>query len=259
MSAMTNKKMVDRLRAGKPVFGTFVKVNEPRLIECFGHAGFDYVILDAEHGTYSFHQLEGLVRAADCADLSTVIRVPDCTEYSVLHALDVGAGGVQIPSLREVETARYGAQFSKYYPLGIRGMCADQRANDYGFNDPQAYYRYANENTLCIAQVETAEMVEHIEELCALERIDALFIGPGDLSQALGKPGQMRCPEVMEAIRHVTKVGLRHGKIVGTIVMDPSELEQFLDMGMLYLSVGTDMVLFNRALRETAGFFDTYR
>ena len=256
---MTNKKMVEKLRAGKPVFGTFVKVNEPRLIECFGRAGFDYVILDSEHGTYHFSQLENMIRAADIVDMSTVVRVPDCTEHSILHALDAGAGAVQIPSLRDVEVARCGAQFSKYYPLGIRGMCTDQRANDYGFNTPQDYFTYANENTLCIAQVETVEMVDRIEELCRLDNIDVLFIGPGDLSQALGKPGQMRCPEVMEAIRHVTKVGLKHGKIVGTIVMDPSEFDRFLDMGMLYMSIGTDMLLFNRALRETAKTFDSYR
>lgn len=256
---MTNKKMVEKLRAGKPVFGTFVKINEPRLIECFGRAGFDYVILDAEHGTYNFSQLENMIRAADIVDMSTVVRVPDCTEYSILHALDAGAGAVQIPSLRDVEVARYGAQFSKYYPLGIRGLCTDQRANDYGFHDPQDYFRYANENTLCIAQVETVEMVEQIEALCKLERVDVLFIGPGDLSQALGKPGQMRCPEVMDAIHYVTKVGLKYGKIVGTIVTNPSEFEQFLDMGMLYISIGTDMMLFNKALRETAKAFDSYR
>lgn len=256
---MTNTKMVDKLRAGTPVFGTFVKINEPRLIESFGRAGFDYVILDAEHGTYSFSQLENMIRAADAVSMSTIVRVPDCTEHSILHSLDVGAGGVQIPSLRDVEVARYGAQFSKYYPRGIRGMCADQRANDYGFGPTPDFYRFANENTLCIAQIETKEMVEKAEELCEIESIDGIFIGPGDLSQAYGKPGQMRCPEVMEAIKHVTKIALAHGKFVGTIVMKPEELDQFLDMGMLYMSIGTDMVLFNRVLRETAKAFDAYR
>lgn len=248
---MTNTKMVEKLRKGQPVFGTFVKVNEPRLIECFGRAGFDYVILDAEHGTYSFHQLEGLVRAADGADLSTVIRVPDCTERSILHALDVGAGGVQVPSLRDIAVARQGAPFSKYYPRGVRGMCLDQRSGDYGFNQPAEYFQYANDNTLLIYQVETREMVEQIEELCKIDAVDVLFIGPGDLSQAYGKPGQMNAPEVMEAIRHVCRVGLAHNKIVGTIAMDPAGLRQFLDMGMLYLSVATDMTLINNALKGT--------
>jgi 4-hydroxy-2-oxoheptanedioate aldolase len=256
---MTNTKMIRKLRKNQPVFGTFVKVNEPRLIESFGRSGFDYVILDAEHGTYNFSQLEDMIRAADVADLSTVVRVPDCTEYSILHSLDVGAGGVQVPSLRDIEIARYGARFSKYYPLGIRGMCIDQRANDYGFNDPQEYFRYANENTLLIYQIETKEMVDQIEELCKIDLVDVLFIGPGDLSQSLGKPGQMNAPEVMDAIRHVCRVGLEHHKIIGTIVMEPSQFRQYIDMGMLYMSIGTDMMLFNKALTDVAGSFAEYR
>lgn len=256
---MTNNKIVEKLRARKPVFGTFVKVNEPRLIESFGRAGFDYVILDAEHGTYNFSQLENMIRAADSVDMSTVVRVPDCTEHSILHSLDVGAGAVQIPSLRDLDVARYGTQFTKYYPLGIRGLCTDQRANNYGFGDPGDFFRYANENTLCIPQVETLEMVKQVEDLCQLDRVDGLFIGPGDLSQAMGKPGQMRSPEVMEAIRYVTKVALKYGKFVGTIVMDPKDLDQFLDMGMLYMSVGTDMMIFNQALKQTASYFEAYR
>ena len=121
---MLNTRMKDKLRQGKPVFGTFVKVNSPRLIELFGRAGFDYVILDAEHGTYTFSEAENLVRAADSVNMSTIVRIQDRTEASVLHGLDIGAGGVQIPSLVDVNLAKYGAQFAKYYPLGERGTFA---------------------------------------------------------------------------------------------------------------------------------------
>lgn len=256
---MTNRKMVEKLRKGKPVFGSFVKVDEPRLIESFGHAGFDYVIFDAEHGTYNFSQLENMVRTADGVGMSSVIRVPDCTEHSILHGLDVGAGGVQVPSLRDIEVAKYGAQFSKYYPLGVRGMCGDQRASDYGFQDMKSYFQYANENSLLIYQVETKEMVDQIEELCKIDLVDVLFIGPGDLSQAYGCPGQSDAPIVQEAIRHVCRVGLEHNKIVGTFAMDDAGMRRYLDMGMLYMSYGTDMLLFNRCLRDIAAGFEQYR
>jgi 4-hydroxy-2-oxoheptanedioate aldolase len=251
--------MIDKLRKKQPVFGTFVKINEPRLIESFGRAGFDYVILDAEHGTYNFHELENMIRAADIVNMSTVVRVPDCTEYSILHALDVGAGGVQVPSLRDINIARFGAQFSKYYPQGIRGMCADQRSGDYGFNDRLEYCRYANDNTLLIYQIETKEMVNQVEELCEIGIVDMVFIGPFDLSQSLGKPGQTSAPEVEAAIKHVCKVCLEHNKIVGTIVMDPSHFKKYLDMGMLYMSIGTDMRLFNKVIKETAQSFEQFR
>jgi 4-hydroxy-2-oxoheptanedioate aldolase len=251
--------MVDKLRKKQPVFGTFVKINEPRLIESFGRAGFDYVILDAEHGTYNFHELENVIRAADIVNMSTIVRVPDCTEYSILHGLDVGAGGVQVPSLRDINIAKFGAQFSKYYPRGIRGMCMDQRSADYGFNKPQDYFKYANDNTLLVYQVETKEMVDQIEEFCRIDLVDVVFIGPGDLSQSLGKPGQMNAPEVEDAIKHICKVCLEHKKIVGTIVMDPSGFRKYLDMGMLYMSISTDMILFNRAIKDTALSFEQFR
>jgi 4-hydroxy-2-oxoheptanedioate aldolase len=256
---MTNTKMADKLRKGQPVFGTFVKINEPRLIESFGRAGFDYVILDAEHGTYNFHELENMIRAADITNLSTVVRVPDCTEYSILHSLDVGAGAVQVPSLRDMTIAKSGVRFSKYYPQGIRGMCRDQRSGDYGFNVPSEYYSYANKNTLLIYQVETKEMVDQIEELCKIDLVDAIFIGPADLSQSLGKPGQMNAPEVEDAIQHVCKVCLANNKIVGTIVMDPSGFRKYINMGMLYMSISTDMHIFNKALKETAKSFEQFR
>jgi 4-hydroxy-2-oxoheptanedioate aldolase len=256
---MTNSKMIDKLKKKLPVFGTFVKINEPRLIESFGRAGFDYVILDAEHGTYTFHECENMIRAAEIVNMSTIVRVPDCTEYSILHALDVGAGGVQVPSLRDINIAKFGAQFSKYYPRGIRGLSMDQRSADYGFHKPPEYFRYANDNTLLVYQVETKEMVDQIEELCKIDLVDVLFIGPGDLSQSLGRPGQMDAPEVEDAIKYVCEVGLAHNKIVGTIVIDPSRFRKYIDMGMLYMSIGTDMILFNRAIKDTAQSFEQFR
>ena len=102
-------------------------------------------------------------------------------------------------------------------------------------------------------------MVRQTEELCELKLVDGIFIGPGDLSQAMGMPGQMMHPDVLDVIRHVTKIALKHGKFVGSIVMDPKDLDMFLDMGMLYMSVGTDMTLFKNALTQTAAYFDAFR
>lgn len=256
---MLNTRMKDKLRKGIPVFGTFVKVNSPRLIELYGHAGFDYVILDAEHGTYTFSEAENLVRAADSVNLSTILRIPDCTEASVLHGLDLGAGGVQIPSLTDVNVARYGAQFSRYYPDGSRGLSLDQRSANYGMVQAAEYFRHANDNVTLVMQVEKKEMVDQIEELCKIPQLDVIFIGPGDLSQSLGKPGEYSAPEVQEAIRYVCEVGLRHGKYVGTIAMNSAQIKQYLDMGMLYMSIGTDLMIFGRALKETAKAFEPYR
>jgi 4-hydroxy-2-oxoheptanedioate aldolase len=112
-----------------------------------------------------------MIRAADIVNMSTVIRVPDCTEYSILHGLDVGSGGVQVPSLMDITVAKFGTQFSKYHPLGKRGMSLDHRAAEYGFFNPSDYRKYANENALLIYQVETKEMVDQIEQLCEIDLV----------------------------------------------------------------------------------------
>lgn len=256
---MLNTHMKDKLRRGKPVFGTFVKENSSRLIELYGRAGFDYVILDAEHGAFSLSEAENMVRAADSVNMSTILRIPDCTEASVLHGLDIGAGGVQIPSLVDVEVARFGAQFSRYYPLGNRGLSLDQRSGDYGMAKAAEYFKHANENVSLVLQVEKKEMVDQVEELCKIPQLDIIFIGPGDLSQSLGKPGQMDDPEVQEAIKHVCEVGLHYKKIVGTIVMNPSQLKKYIDMGMLYMSISTDFMIYGKAIKEVAKGFEQFK
>jgi 4-hydroxy-2-oxoheptanedioate aldolase len=138
-------------------------------------------------------------------------------------------------------------------------MSLDHRAADYGFFPPDNYRRHSNDNALLIYQVETKEMVDQIEELCKIDLVDIIFIGPGDLSQSLGKPGQIDSPEVDDAIRHVCQVCLAHNKIVGTITRDPTGFKKYIDMGMLYMSTGTDMILFNKALKETAQGFEQFR
>ena len=257
---MLNTHMKDTLRKGKPVFGTFLKCNSPALIETYGRAGFDFVILDAEHGTYTFSEAENLVRTADSVNLSSIIRIPDCTEASVLHGLDIGASGVQVPSLIRVEDARYGAQFSRYYPDGIRGLSFDQRSADYGMiPDIQGYMKHANANVSFIVQVEKKEMVERVEELCQIPQLDIIFIGPGDLSQSLGKPGQMGHPEVLAAIKHVTEVALKNNIYVGCITLEEKQVKEFVDMGMQYICWSTDMMMYAAAIRQAASIFSPYK
>lgn len=256
---MLNTRMRDKLKKGIPVFGTFVKVNSPRLIEMYGRAGFDYVVLDAEHGTFTFSEAENLVRAADNVNMSTILRIPDCTEASVLHGLDIGTGGVQIPSLTDVNIAKYGAKFSKYYPLGERGLSLDQRSADFGFSVPSEYFKHANENASLVIQVEKKELVDQIEELCEIPQLDIVFIGPGDLSQSLGKPGQFEAPEVQEAVKYVCEVCLRHKKYVGMWCANATQLKQGLDMGMLYMTMSTDLGLYGKAIKELAKTFEAFK
>ena len=256
---MLNTHMKDILRKGKPVFGTFLKCHSPALIETYGRAGFDFVILDAEHGTYTFSEAENLVRAAESVNMSSIIRIPDCTEASGIAW--PGDRRQRSPGpLRPGSRMPVGAQFSRYFPQGIRGLSFDQRSADYAMQaDLQKYMQHANDNVSFIVQVEKKELVERVEELCRIPQLDIIFIGPGDLSQSLGKPGQMNHPEVLAAIKRVTEIALKNHKYVGCITLEEKQVKEFIDLGMQYICWSTDMLMYSAAIRQAARVFSPYQ
>ena len=190
-----------RLMNKEVLLGTFQKLNSPAVTEMIGQAGFDFVIIDTEHANFSCGEVENLVRAADSVGLGSIVRVKDANGVEILHALDSGAEGVQIPDLETVEQAEQALRATKYYPLGSRGMSMAQRSAMYGgWNGEQKYVPFSNENSLVVAHVENVYMADHVDELLALPQLDVVFVGPGDLSQSLGKPGQLNDPEVQAVV-----------------------------------------------------------
>lgn len=256
---MFNTAMRQKLDAGEVAFGTFFKVGAPSLVELIGRSGFDFIIIDAEHSTFTHADIENVIRTAELVGMSTMVRTPDASEANILHALDSGASGVQVPALRTAEDVKEVIQRARYHPVGERGWARACRAADYGFPSAKGYVDHANRYTTISVHVENAAMVEAIEEVCALEALDVLFIGAGDLSQSLGHPGETDHPKVLAAIERAVDVAISRGKHVGAVASNTKDVENFVARGMRYIAWQSDMTIYKNALRSVVQGFAPYR
>lgn len=179
-------------------------------------AGFDLVFFDLEHGAYSYETLSSMCSHARALGIMPLVRVPELARAHVSRALDCGARGVMVPMLETPEQARLLVEWAKYPPLGKRGLSSNGGHSDYRkIGNPREFMAGVNERTLAIAQIETEDAIRHCEEVARIPGIDALVIGPNDLSVSLGYPGELEHPEMDAAIRRTADMCARHGKIFG--------------------------------------------
>jgi len=244
----------EKIKEGKKAYGVFVPMWCPTIVEIIGHIGFDFVILDAEHSPISVESCEHMVRAADCVNITPIIRVGLNIRQNILRYLDIGALGVLMPQINskaEVETV---IESVKYPPEGRRGL-AGVRAANYGLTGSLgAYVKEANRETMVIVQVETMQAIDNLKEILAVPGTDVIFIGPSDLSSAMGYPGQVNHPEVQKMIVYLVDEIRTAGKVAGTVAYDLDTLKICKERGFKYIvySVGPMLVKSGREYLEAA-------
>jgi 4-hydroxy-2-oxoheptanedioate aldolase len=238
-----------KMLGGGVVVGPFVKTTDPAFVEIAGHAGFDFVILDLEHGPASLTEMQNLLRAAECAGILPIIRVADSREISIAKALDIGAKGVQVPNVESAAQAEGVVRAAKYAPSGSRGVCRFVRAAEYSNLERTLYFSRANQN-LVIVQVEGLKGIENLDEILRVNGIDIVFIGPYDLSQALGVGGQIDHPAVQAEMRNVIKAAQEKSIVVGTFVDTIENATKWRETGVQYLSYSVDVGIFYEACRS---------
>lgn len=229
------------LRRGEGKLGTFVKLSSACAIEALGQTGLDFAILDTEHAPCDQLMLEHLIRAADCVGLPTIVRVSHPSEEHILKALDLGASGVQLPGLESVDEVKKALRYTKYAPMGCRGLSFSQRSAGYGILDKHEYMERSNAGLINVVHIENRAMAEQVEQLCAIPEIDVLFVGPMDISQSLGHPGEPGHPEVAEVVQRVLRVCRQQGKASGIFVGTPEAARQYLSQGVSYIALASDL------------------
>jgi 4-hydroxy-2-oxoheptanedioate aldolase len=240
-----------REKIGKGVvLGTFSKSSDPAFVEVMGHAGFDFVVLDLEHGPNNVLSLQNLIRAAEVSGLLPIVRVNEDTPSHIGQVLDVGAGGIQVPKVQSRQDVERIIQAARFSPQGMRGVCRFVRAADYSSTDRGAYFAESNA-TLLILQLEGQEAVENIEEILSVPGVDIVFIGPYDLSQSLGIPGEVRNPKVSEAMTKIVARCIQRKVLVGTFVDTLEDARRWRAAGVKYLCYSVDVGLFTEKCRET--------
>ena len=181
------------------MLGIFSKTTDSSFIEAIGLSGLDFVIIDQEHGPVQRERLYDHIRAAKAGKIKPIVRVSGNNHNLIGSALDAGALGVQVPNISSAEEAKTAIDAARFYPIGNRGVCRFVSAASYGEKDKAEYFTESNKNLL-ILQVEGKEGVENLQEILSLKGFDILFIGPYDLSQSLGFPGQISHPKVKKEI-----------------------------------------------------------
>lgn len=238
------------LAAGGAVYGTFAVLGEPALVEMIGYAGLDYVIIDTEHSGNTIEQVGNLIRAAEIANITPIVRVTANSPELILRALDMGAGGILAPQVNTAGQAKAAVRAARYAPLGERGIAGVVRAARYGFVPMQEYISGANRETLVITQVEHIESVTNLDEILAVDGIDGVFIGPTDLSQSMGCTGQFDNPELRRVIHSVIEKTRRTDKWAGIFCLDAADADYWRNAGAQFLTIATESMLFAAALRK---------
>ncbi len=209
--------MKAKLEAGEPVFGASVMIPSPQIVEMLGAFGFDWVLLDCEHGTLTLESVELMAMAAEASGMTAIARPATRSADHILQVLDRGVMGVQVPHVNTASDAREVVQAVKYHPLGRRGLAAGTRAAAYDAHGTLAdYVRAANEATLIAIQLEERAAIENLDELLQVPDVDVFFIGPSDLSQSMGHPGNPKAVPVAEAIDRSFERIVAAGRIPGT-------------------------------------------
>lgn len=234
------------------VIGPFLKVANPAIVEIFGYAGFDYVIIDAEHGPVSMETAEQMVRAADYTGISPLIRVRANDPALISRALDIGAEGVQVPQVSSRESAEAAVRAAHFNPEGERGVCRFTRAAAYSHMDKFEYFKEANRKVVVVVQIEGEEGVRNLDEIIKVEGLDLIFVGPYDLSQSMGVPGDVNNPKVEEKMKEVVKKANEAGLVVGTFVEDVETAHKWKNLGVKSISYSVDAGIFYQCLKTIA-------
>ena len=240
----------ERLAARELLVGTFVKTPSPIVVEVLALTGLDCICIDAEHAPFDRAAIDGCVLAARAEGMDLLVRVPATASEHVLNALDCGAAGVVAPHIRSAEEARALVAMSRYGHAG-RGYAGSSRAARYTTRPMAEHLAASAARTVVIAQIEDPEAVDAIEEIAAVDGIDALFVGRADLTVAYGADSA-DAPHVVAAVAAVCAAGMRHGRPVGMFLARPTDAPLWRKQGASLFLLESDHTFLLAGARRLA-------
>ena len=230
---------IDRTRlAADLLAGTFLNLGSASAVEIAATAGFDWVLIDLEHGSGSVSELRTQLLATRGTAVAPIVRIPSIDADMVKFVMDSGAGGVMFPYVANAAEAAAAVACMKYPPMGARGVAQVIRATEYGRNWKN-YLQEANERSLVVVQIETPEAVASADEIAAVAGVDVLFVGPMDLSVNLGQPGDFTSGEFTKNLQQVVVACQKHGKTAG-ILSRPELTHEHRSLGFRFVALGSD-------------------
>ncbi len=239
-----------RLADNELTIGSWVTLGHPSIAEIMASAGFDWLVIDAEHSTIELSEIQSLIQAMDAHDCPAIVRLTSNDANQIKRVMDAGATGIMVPLINNAADAQAAVRHTYYPPKGTRGVGL-ARAQGYGAGF-KSYMEWLENHAVVIVMIEHIDAVENINEILDVPGVDAFIIGPYDLSASMGMPGEISHPEVQKAIARVCEAGLAHNKTGGLHVVEPDldALYRLIDSGYRFMGYGLDIRMLDSLCRR---------
>lgn len=253
---LTRNKLKEKINKGEAVIGTWNTLSSPLVTEVLAQSGLDFQIIDLEHGPFVMDQIHLHVSSCEGSQCTPLVRIPENSDWMALQALDQGAYGVVVPHIESTEDAKALAEATKYHPQGSRGFTPFSKAGGYTGADISGYVNKAIHETLNIVIIESKKGLDNLEEILKVDAIDIVYFGAYDLSQALGFPGDVQHPNVIQEIQRGADLVNSAGKCAGGFVpKSENEIQDVLDMGMRFVTYEVDSSLIHKSFNSISNRF----
>jgi len=250
-----NNFLRKKLEDGIAVIGTWCIIPSAINAEIISSAGVDFLIIDNEHGSINFETATSMVMACELNKVSPIYRPPNVNQADITKALDLGFHGIQVPNISSRQQLEKIIQYAKFPPAGDRGFSPFVRAAGYTNLNSENYFNTANTNTLIAINIEGTDAIENIDQFLDVDELDIIFLGAFDISKALGTPGDMNNPELINKIEYLTKKIRQAGKHVGTISTSKEKITQYVGFGMNYIVHMVDCEMLRLSYSEVVTHF----
>lgn len=242
-----------RLANNELTIGSWVTLGHPSIAEIMASAGFDWLVIDAEHSAIDLSDIQTLILAMDAHDCPAIVRLTSNDANQIKRVMDAGATGIMVPLVNSAADAEAAVRHTYYPPRGTRGVGL-ARAQAYGAGF-KSYMDWLSNHAVVVVMIEHINAVNNIDEILDVEGVDAFIIGPYDLSASMGMPGEISHPDVQDAIARTLKAGLAHGKTGGIHVVEPDrdELYRQIDSGYRFLGYALDIRILDSLCRRDLG------
>jgi len=243
------KNLKDKIYSGEAVHGCWINLASTVSAEIVGQSGFDWLLLDLEHGAGDVAIMYQQLQVLSGSSSTSIVRIDNLSRPKVQRILDAGASGIMFPQIKTSQEADDAIRMMYYPPRGARGMAKMVRATGFGRHADE-YIAGLEKNLVGVIQIETLNALQNIDDISATEGVDVLFVGPNDLSLALGVFGQLDHALYQKAIRDVARAAKKHGKVTGVLLQDVNEYEMYYDLGYRFLACGADSAFVRKGADE---------
>lgn len=255
---MIESRVQKKLKNDETVISVKTNFMSPPIVEQIGHVGFDCVWICQEHLWANPETLASMIKSARLTGMDAMVRIEKEGYFSASKQLEMGAKGIMVPHVTTPKEAEFWVRSAKFHPGGRRAIDGVNADADWGMADFNDYLEFSNEQTFLMLQIEDKEALDQLEDIIKVENVDIFFVGPGDLSQSFGFPGETDRKEIQDTLKRVGELCQRYGTVAGAPAGSVSKVDELIDMGYRFFNVGGDLISLLNGLKGLRKEFENF-